>query len=662
MQDFLPFRQVHLDFHTHQAIEGIGADFDPEEFAGTLEKARVNSINIFARGHHGYVYYRTEAFADRMHPHLSRDLLRQQIEACHERGIRAPVYITVQWDALTAWQHPEWLVVDEYGKPRAHGLYEPGFYQRICLNTPYVDFLKAFTQDVLDHLPVDGLWYDIVAACDCSCRWCRQGMLDAGLDPSDAQARRHYGVEVLHRFQQGMTDFVRRQRPDCMIFYNAGHVGPMHRPMLDAYSHLEIESLPSGGWGYMHYPITARYARTLGKDFLGMTGKFHTAWGDFHSFKTLPALEFECFTMLALNGKCSVGDQLHPRGQLCPHTYDLIGAVYEQVEAREPWCRNAQPVVDIGVLTPEEKQEFANQGGIPKAIMGVTRILQETHHQFDIIDSKADLSRYKVLILPDEITVTPEFAARIEAYLAGGGALLATHQSGLDEAGIRFLLPLGVDYAGAAPFTPMFVRPREAMANGLAPTEHVMYLTGTQVSAGAGADILADNVAPYFNRTWEHYCSHRHAPSSGEGCGPAIVRQCNAIYMAQPVFTQYAANAPGWCRQLVANALDLLLPEPTLRVDAPTTLTCAVNDQPAENRRVVHLLHYVPVRNNDAFDTISDVYPLADLAVSLKVPGKVKAVTRVPENEGLGFTQEDGRVHVVLPRLVGSQMLAVEWE
>ena len=49
---------------------------------------------------------------------------------------------------------------------------------------------------------------------------------------------------------------------------------------------------------------------------MGMTGKFQTAWGDFSSYKNVPALEFECFTMLALGGQCSVGDQLHPRGTL----------------------------------------------------------------------------------------------------------------------------------------------------------------------------------------------------------------------------------------------------------------------------------------------------------------------------------------------------------
>jgi hypothetical protein len=53
----LPMRQVHLDFHTAGQIPGVGADWDSEAFVETLRRAHVNSINLFARGHHGYVYY-----------------------------------------------------------------------------------------------------------------------------------------------------------------------------------------------------------------------------------------------------------------------------------------------------------------------------------------------------------------------------------------------------------------------------------------------------------------------------------------------------------------------------------------------------------------------------------------------------------------------------
>lgn len=341
----LRFRQIHLDFHTSEAIDGIGADFDPDVFADTLAAAHVNSINIFALGHHGWIYFDSEVFPEERHPHLTRNLLAEQIEALHARDITCPLYISVQVNAQLARRHPEWRVVTDEGKLYGPGPYEDGFWQLLCLNTPYVDRLKVFVEEVLETLPVDGLWFDIVDARDCSCRYCKAGMIEQGLEPSRREDRMAYAHQVLHTFQREMTAFVHARNPDALIFYNAGHVGPRHRAMLGAFTHLELESLPSGGWGYLHFPITARFARTLSKPYLGMTGKFHTSWGDFHSFKNPAALAFECFHMLALNAQVCVGDQLHPRGVLDPHTYALIGEVYEQVEAKEPWCAGAEQVV-----------------------------------------------------------------------------------------------------------------------------------------------------------------------------------------------------------------------------------------------------------------------------------------------------------------------------
>jgi hypothetical protein len=49
----MPFRQVHLDFHTSEQIPGVGSRFDGERFAETLKRAHVNSITCFSRCHHG---------------------------------------------------------------------------------------------------------------------------------------------------------------------------------------------------------------------------------------------------------------------------------------------------------------------------------------------------------------------------------------------------------------------------------------------------------------------------------------------------------------------------------------------------------------------------------------------------------------------------------
>lgn len=81
----LPFRQVHLDFHTSGHIPSVGLKFDANEFVDTPTRARVNSINMFARCHHGWIYYETR-FKEARHPHLECNLLKEQIEACRASG------------------------------------------------------------------------------------------------------------------------------------------------------------------------------------------------------------------------------------------------------------------------------------------------------------------------------------------------------------------------------------------------------------------------------------------------------------------------------------------------------------------------------------------------------------------------------------------------
>src|SRR5947207_6431350 len=112
----LPFRQIHLDFHTGPAIGDVGRDFDAREFARTMKKAHVNSVTVFAKCHHGHLYYNT--LRPERHPGLKKgmNLLEQQIEALHREDIRAPIYISVLCDEYAANTHPEWISMQPDGK------------------------------------------------------------------------------------------------------------------------------------------------------------------------------------------------------------------------------------------------------------------------------------------------------------------------------------------------------------------------------------------------------------------------------------------------------------------------------------------------------------------------------------------------------------------
>jgi alpha-L-fucosidase len=225
----LRFRQVHLDFHTSELIKDVAKNFDPVQFATQLKKASVNSVTCFARCHHGYLYYNSAAHSERIHPHLTnRNLLKEQIEACHKLDIRVPVYTTIQWDHYTAKQRPEWLVRDEAGAPIGSGntsVFKAGFYNHLDIATPYIDFLKAHLTDLFNSVPVDGLFLDIHHILPNANQTAIDGMLKKGIDPTKVENRIAYNKEVMLDYKADLTAFIRKLDKNCTIFYNSGHIG-----------------------------------------------------------------------------------------------------------------------------------------------------------------------------------------------------------------------------------------------------------------------------------------------------------------------------------------------------------------------------------------------------------------------------------------------------
>lgn len=269
-------------------------------------------------------------------------------------------------------------------------------------------------------------------------------------------------------------------------------------------------SLPTGGWGYDHFPVSAGYARSLGMDFLGMTGKFHTSWGEFGSFKYPNALRYETTLALANGARSSIGDQMHPLGAMDMATYELIGAAYKEIEEKESYVDGAHNLIDIAVLAGEAIRNYyaglkfssgmSSETGSSEA--GCTRILLEGKYQFNYIDAEEDFEKYKVLLLPDEAQLDEKLAAKIKAFTAKGGKVLASGKSGTDEDG-KFLLEFGCEYKGENGFRPDYLRPGFELES-LRNSAFVMYAQGYDVEVTNGK-VHGYRENPYFNRTRERF-------------------------------------------------------------------------------------------------------------------------------------------------------------
>jgi hypothetical protein len=140
---------------------------------------------------------------------------------------------------------------------------------------------------------------------------------------------------------------------------------------------------------------------------------------------------------------------------------------------------------------------------------------------------------------------------------------------------------------------------------------------------------------------------------------PGIVRKGRCIYFSSPIFSQYNDNAPLWCKRLVLNALNLLLPDPLVKHDGPSTLQLTLTQQASQGRWILHLLHFIPERRSDALDVIEDVIPLFKVKVGVKAPALVREVTVAPEEAPLAFRAEESYTVFELERIDGHAMVSL---
>ncbi len=653
------FRQVHLDFHTSEKIPGIGAKFSKEQFQNALKLGHVNSITIFSKCHHGWAYHPSEA--NEMHPELKFDLLAAQIEAAHEIGVKTPVYLSAGLDEKLARRHPEWL---RRWDPNDTITWKSPGYHEFCMNTPYLEILAAQVEEVVKNYDADGIFLDIVGVRTCYCQHCVRTLLDEGKDPYDPANAAELGERVYANYCRRMREAVDKYKPGLPLFHNSGHIRRGRRDLADVDTHLELESLPTGGWGYDHFPLSAAYSRTLGKDFLGMTGKFHTTWGEFGGYKHPMALRYEEALCVANGAKCSIGDQLHPSGYMDEATYALIGEAYAEVEAKEPWLDNVTSVADIAILSQDAAIAYYSRSQVvhhhgASGDVGAGRLLLEGKYLFDVIDFEESFDKYKLLILPDNIRLDEAMTARVQAFAAKGGKILASGTSALAVGKDEFVVDLGAKWLGQSAYRPVYFRPKfeiDCLRNAAA----VIYEQAYDIEADGEVLITREN--PYFNRTTFAFSSHQHTPNNPETSMPAATIGKNGAYIASEIFVEYANKGSITTKKMFLGVIEALLADTkTLVTDLPAQGVVTLMEQPEKNRLVNHVLYASPVKRGGGIEIIEDILPVYDVHVTLRLDKEPKKVYLAPEMQEIEYKWDGRELSYTIDKLFIHAMVVVEF-
>lgn len=658
-----PRRTVHLDFHTGPDVPDVASDFDATKFGEAFAAAHVDSVTVFAKCHHGHLYYDTQR-AER-HPSLPAglDLLGEQIEALHSRGIRAPIYLSVQVDEYAANHHPEWvaqeedtrsarLYVDKSSAPQS--VFRPG-WQILDMSSPYQEYLADQLDEVLRTFgPVDGVFLDMCWDQPSSSRWAVDAMKRAGLDPRDGTDRdrhaRRVALEYMARFGK-MVEGSMSPTAVQGVWFNSRPKTNLHQEA-KLLRHVEIEALPTGGWGYAYLPYVARFVRPLGLPTLSHTGRFHTHWGDNAALKPRAALMYECCQILSLGLTSGVGDLLHPRGAPSEAVYGLIGSVYEHIERCEPFVEGGRLLAEIAVLVDPELGDNPGPAGV-----GIVRALQQLRQQFDLVAPESDVSDYRLVIVPETTRVTSAMARELSDYVAGGGALIVVGRALVDDDGRPVMKELGIEVSGLSPYSHTFLRP---LKGGTATEgfDTVVYERGFRVRPTGEAEALYGVVEPYFERSYDRFSGHLYTPPDKLSEWAAVVRNGPVVSVAVPLLESFGRHANEPYGRLLGELVGALLPDPLVRTSGPKHLEATVVR--TEMATVVHLLSFLPAREGDGLDLVHDAFPLVDTEVAVRAAHEPSRVSLQPIGEELDWTWEDGYVHVSVTILDGHAMVVVE--
>jgi len=672
-----PWRKIHLDFNFGKASPGVGSDFDADEFVATLERSRVNAIVVFAKSYYGYCYYPSE-----LGPVLPGmavpDLLGENVKACRRAGVKPYVYYTINWDELLAEEHPEWLVVK-----RDRTTYQVAFDERplwtaLCINHPgLIDIVKQHTREVVGAYDIEGMWYDMSSPIrgECYCWRCRKDLQEAGLDPFDLSVQRHHKKRLFTQLQRDLREVIESTRPGTLLDFNGQVVlGLRERVELGLVDNLDIEALPTGGWGYDYFPIHARYARTFGVSFYGQTAKFAKSWGDFGGLKHPTQLRTELAGIVAQGARCAIGDEPLPGGRLEPAIYRTVGKVYAEIERLEPYLEGAVPVTEAAIVVDGLPQMHLDTGRknwpteLGECVAGTAQLLMEQHVQFDVVDAPADFERYRLVVIPDAVQVGNALAERLNAYLEDGGAVLASHHA-LRRDGGEELWPAALKdaFRGASPFELPYVLiagPVLGSDTDYGDFNFVLYDGADRWEVGEDSGVIVharlNEPEPVLPENTDQYSPPGHLTDYA-----AVVEAGRLGAASFPLSTSFYRHGYWIYRELFTRLLGRLLPEPLIRTNAPMSAEVTLTHQQAGDdhgeRWLVHIVNYSPLRSGQhRYEHFEDPIPLRDTQIALAVDASITRAYLADSGLELDVQRAGDAWQVTVPETVCGSIVVFE--
>lgn len=635
-------RAIHLDFHTMPGIYNFNESWDAAKFAERLDNAHVKYINAFAKCNLGFSYFDTKIGTP--YPGMKGDMLGDLIDECHKRDIGVTAYFNLGIDHEMCRIHRDWCKVNRegnvlWGNRVSHGFRLP------CYETDYGDYQYELIKELITkHPSVDGIFLDCINMSPCYGNECLEAIKAEGADPLNDTDVAGHTIESVMKFCRRVKKLIGDRKMICN--------SQPYWLMREFNTHIEVECLPSGGWGYDYFSQQIAYARNIKDTVLYMSGRFQASWGDFGGLKNKESLESDMWDAVMNAAECSIGDHMHPAEIIDETVYHTISEIYADIEAMEPWIDGAKYVANIGVLT------HINSGFLTGMYSGISRILGELHYTYDIVNETMDFSKYKLLIIPDTLRLSPTLKERIAAHLSAGKPVLSTGLGGLEENGDKFALPEwditvdGLD-TSSSPYYAAFGE----YAKEFGTFRHAAYKGGILMRANPGAVIYANYIKAYFNSVWDGFHGYMYMPPEAPTGQHMAVRTGNVCHIAFDLFTAYNQKAYVAHKKLAKRCICDLMDKPDFTCEGiPSTARVTLTE--TDENMLLHIKVTYPEHRGSP--DIIEEHNVLPAGAAVHVRGNYMNALIVPLGENLAVSECEGITTLKLPEINGYICVALK--
>ena len=311
----------------------------------------------------------------------------------------------------------------------------------------------------------------------------------------------------------------------------------------------------------------------------------------------------------------NIGDHIHPSGIYYIGIKDRVKKIYDTLKQYDPWYRDAVNPVDFAIYLPNPYGSSSTKSAV--------RMFCELKMQFDCVDAEADWSKYKVIVLPDDILLTRKLQQKVEDHLRSGGKILATGESGLDPAKAEFCFEKewGVKFKKDKTFCPAYFTMTDDWQKIIPALPQAVNSDCMETAALPDTVVAGKIIAPYYDRKWDGVYSYFYTPPEKVTTLPFVTFTEQVAYCSGKLFDGYNTAASVELRNVCKAMMDHLLADPLLKVESgfPSFARAIVSDQ--ADRRMVHLLNYLPEKRGEML-IVEDAFETCNIKLDLRLDGK----------------------------------------